>query len=269
MYGIHIHKESSPSLHIRIEEESDRWTAAQIYTHGPRSYNKNNISERDIARVSRNLQLYVHSTHFSKPWKGKENAIGHIKDQMNVAKAIGAKGLVVHLPKDEPQVIEEHLPKILGEIPIILEMTSAKSDPEKTYETPEKLNRLTQRLSKYEGWSYCIDTSHIWAAGQNVKTKEFMDDWFSRISEPHRIQLIHLNGSSVPFNCGKDTHIIPFTSEDKIWHGIPYNRSGVKSVVEFAKKMNIPVIMEINRGDVKDIDMMQVLLKREMGKVRK
>lgn len=262
-YGIHVHKDTAPSLGDQVAKVAKLWTTMQLYTHGPRSYNKNPICDEKIINATKDMSIYVHSTHFSKPWKGNVRGIIHIQDQLKTAYSLGAQGLVVHLPKDLPSVVVEYMPQLYHpHVMTILEMTSVKPDDHKTYETPAKINRLIDALeaASITNYGLCIDTSHIWAAGQNVSTKSFMDEWFDQIEDKSKIVMIHLNGSSIDLGGGKDTHIIPFTKEDKIWGGdkpTMYRLSGVKSCVEFSKTHNIPLILEINRGEEKDIEHMR------------
>lgn len=268
MYGIHVRKNDT-TLAEQIVIERQYCTAMQIYTHGPKSYNRNKID--GVQEAAKDITLFVHSTYFSLPWKGKTSAINHIIDQLNTVAEIdvngNTRGLVVHLPKDKPEVIVDAMKKFKHTVPIILEMTSVKSDPERTYETPEKLNKLCSLLGDIN-YGICIDTSHIWAAGEDVRTKAYLDNWFSRLKYPNKIHLIHLNGSSNDMGSGKDTHIVPFTETDKIWHGIEYNNSGVKSVIEFCKKYKVPVIMEINRGDKNEILKMKKLLQKKFKNIK-
>lgn len=60
--------------------------------------------------------------------------------------------------------------------------------------------------------------------------------------------MFHLNGSSAELGSGKDKHEAAFSSDDNIWCDIEPEKSGVRAIVEFAKKHNIPIICEINRG---------------------
>lgn len=266
MFGIHVHKgkykttadaiKKSNIWSINDSKKSKIIPTVQIYTHGPRGYNNVNIGNDEIIKLINDtgLQVYVHSTYYSIPWKGSEKALSHINDQYKICEEIGAKGLVLHLPKNTPEVVAKFVPNHPN-VQTILEMTSVKPDDRKSYESPEKLNNLIDILENAGAKNYgiCIDTSHIWAAGQNVKSKAFMDDYFKKLKYPHKIVLIHLNGSSIPLNGHKDTHIIPFTKDDKIWSGTPYNKSGVSSVVDFCKIWNVPIIMEINRGEDEEV----------------
>ena len=252
MLGRHVKKGDFDHLDEALDAAS-KYTAFQIYTHGPHNRKKNNINEVEIVRATRGKPLFVHSTYLSSPWKGNAAAIAHIRDQVATCAAIDAAGLVLHLPKDhhsvvvQQMIVLDRIPQVAsGKVKLILEMTSVKASPN-TYETPEKLNALITALNTagVRNYGICVDTSHIWAAGVNVSKYEPTKRWFAAVL-PH-IALIHLNGTEIDLGGGKDTHIIPFTAKDKIWHNISYAQIGLRSCIENAKVKYIHVIMEINR----------------------
>lgn len=247
MLGVHIHRNNL--LDEILRDEVNNWAAIQIYTHGPQNYKKN----KDIAELIKykdKIQIYVHASHMSKPFKGNKMIIGHIKEQLKTAATFNAKGLIIHLPKDTPETVAKYFKVIEDKkVPILLEMPSAVPS-ELSYETPEKINRLIECIGA-GNYGIVVDTSHLWATEQNIKTLRVMDNWFKRLKYPRRIKLIHLNGSKVPFGKHKDIHCIPTLKDDHIWGDIDIRKSGIISCIKFAKKYNIPIILEINRDDDK------------------
>ena len=153
----------------------------------------------------------------------------------------------------------------------------------KTYETPEKINNLTsmimEKFPKFTNWYWCIDTCHLWSAGIELNKKKITDRWINEIKYPKKIGLFHLNGGSHDiFNTGKDKHIIPFSDDDDIWCDIfiknkkkkinnierivsekgmyetEYKKSPLYRIIQFCKINKIDSILEINRGEFKDIN---------------
>jgi len=265
MIGIHINKGNYKTLHESLEHESKRWKVAQIITHGPQSMKINKIDSKQIKQIVKecNIQLWVHSSYLSVPWKGKISAINHIHEQAKVAHECGATGLVVHLPREPFECVMEWMPSINNNnIPIILEMPSAK--PEKSYyESPEKINKLIECLKQIKpklNFGICIDTSHIWAANTSTRTYQEASNFLKKLKHIQYISLIHLNGSNIPLGGGRDVHIIPGANDDVIWGNIAYEDSGLRAFVEFSKYYNIPMVMEINRGTAEEIDTIHKLL---------
>jgi deoxyribonuclease-4 len=93
---------------------------------------------------------------------------------------------------------------------------------------------------------FCIDTCHIFAAGYDIRTeegvKEFLLLWEKHIGLENII-LIHLNDSEMPLGSNRDRHAA-------IGSGYITNKKldgsmdGIKYIVNFANKMNIPMILE-------------------------
>lgn len=290
----------------------------QIFTHGPRNSKRNKINYKNVKKYIENneINLSVHSCYSSVGiWKvpydnyyvedgvllsiydrDKPNELeldntyrrsfSVIEDQLASAYASGAWGLVLHITKHKPIVISnimkllKHL-AVKHKVKIILEMVSSKAC-DKTYETPDKINELTNMIdtngdsdldsddadsnadsdddadsnadvnNNLDWWCWCVDTAHLHGAGVDIQSYDSMKTWISEIENKEKIKMFHLNGSSAVLGSGKDKHEIAFTAEDNIWHGIDPDDSGLKAVVEFSSENDIVIICEINRGDEKD-----------------
>ncbi len=232
-------------------------TCAQIFTHGPKSTQMCNFDHDIVKQATRRLPIYAHATYLSHPWKRTKMHF-HIKEQLEVCKKLKLSGLVIHLPKDIPEIVVKTMEIINDpDMLIILEMTSVAPDPKKTYETPEKLNALIEALLESQvdiNFGICIDTSHVWAAGQDMSRYDNVQDWINRIKYPDYIKLFHINGTTIELGGHKDVHEPPFSSKDLIWNNIPPKDSGMRAIVEFAGEYNIPLIMELTKSSNKAIE---------------
>lgn len=277
MLGCHVSRESqvlddAPTLAIpeAISRDCDAYgfNFAQIFTHGPQGYKANDIDRQALAEQT-DIGLVVHGAYtLSALWKITEDnintgrsqaSLGFLKAQLQAAREIGAIGVVVHIGRVDPSIAAyvmskaKPLARQTG-VKIILEMTASKAT-EWTYDTPEKINALSRAIGPRENWwAWCVDTAHIWAAGQNITTRHAAQDWFARLEYPARIALIHLNGSSNARGSGKDTHEVPGSNKDLIWHNTAWKDSGIAAVIEFATTHDIPMILEINRGSQDSIN---------------
>lgn len=258
--------------------------SCQIFTHGPANSNTNKMDYNAIKTYcdSNDINLYVHSAYITTGiWnvnktnhKEKKSLyiINLVVNHFIAADLLGAKGLIIHTPKKEPEKIAETIKLLISYIkkyktPLILEMTAIKPDPLKTYETPQKINRLNDLLiSKcaYTNWGWCIDTAHLWGAGIEVDNMQIMENWFDELKHPDKILLFHLNGSSIDtYDTGKDNHKPVFASDDDIWNQDAHiddgldmkkiKKSSLSIIAKFAKKYNIDCICEINRGSYQEI----------------
>ncbi len=277
MLGIHVAKVSkvlseskSSELHDAIVRDTEQLNlnAAQIFTYGPRFMVKNKYDEKAVFNNTKDIDLSVHSAYTSvSVWKitpenietrVSQKALKNIDDQLLSCANIGAWCLVLHITKQPPERIS-YVMNLLKKfsrkhkVMIALEMVANKADDSKTYETPDKINRLTRMIGANKNWwCWCVDTAHLWGAGVDISTRETMEEWFDGIEFPNKIQMIHLNGSSAKLGSGKDKHEIPFGPHDIMWGGITPEESGLHAAVSFAKKNNVVIICEINRGSEED-----------------
>lgn len=272
MLGCHVSRKSqvlpntgvaqSMSAAIRRDCDSHGLNYAQIFTHGPSSWTANNLDKQQITNID-GIGFVVHSAYpTTAVWKITEQtlhtqasrtALGFLKSQLQAARDIDAIGVVLHIGR-VPAQQAAYVMRVIRPIAIecrqqvILEMTASKADAN-TYDTPAKINHLTALIGAADNWwGWCVDTAHIWAAGQDIRTKAGMAAWFDSIEHWSRIKLFHLNGSSKARFSGKDVHEVVFCAEDKIWHNVRPQDSGVAALVECAIEHQIPIILEINRG---------------------
>lgn len=294
--GVHVAKFSKvlPEPHndrkemidaIRIDTTQLELKACQIFTHGPKDRNPNRMDYKAVkAYCEKNdINLYVHTAYVTTSiWNDLSdsnnlkdshyNNLKFIVDQFKAADTLAAKGIVLHTPKKSPTETVEILKTVVPQIekfktPLIFEMTSIKSDPELSYDTPEKINRLCDMLMaefKYDNWGWCVDTAHLWGAGIDVTNPKIMTKWFKGLKYPERILLIHLNGSSFDtFGKGVDVHKAVFAVDDHIWNkdsnisngfdAKKIKKSSLSVLAKFAKKNKIDCICEINRGAFEEI----------------
>lgn len=289
-FGFHIAKQSKVRTKkfdtyldaIKGEVKEFGITLIQIFTHGPRSYNKNNIEYKDVKNYCSNnkIEIICHSSYLSNSLWNKINdnkCFNHIKAQMLSCDELNVTQFVLHLPKNTNDVIFDCMKK-LGKIKpknliISLEMKPLKPHENKTQETPEKINNLCVVLKKldYKEWNICVDTAHLWGAGIDVAKKEDVRKWLSDLKYPDKIGLFHLNGSFAKKGSFKDKHAIPFSNDDLIWKNVvdenvfdyykensdykfsmkDIKKTGLYEFITFAKLNNIPIVYEINRGNVK------------------
>jgi len=290
--GVHVGKKNNINGDVRetlttaIKQDIDAvgFNAAQIFTHGPRSYKQNKYNINEVLNTTADIHLSVHSAYFTTGiWKARAQAISLLKAQLAACREISAKYLIIHLTKTTPEAIADimhaHILPMAQEykITIALEMPACKvnkKSPNLTYETPEKLFNLTKTIGKHKYYGYCIDTAHLWGAGVNIKYYNDFANWlnvfdalyngiYKTTNKQHKnkgrrrrrrtlIKMFHLNGSSAALGSGKDKHEIPGGTLDNIWRDVPFEQSGIKALIKYAMANKCPVINEINRGEPND-----------------
>lgn len=284
--GVHVSKistvlddkKSRKDICVSIEDDLDNLglNAAQVFLHGPRNTRENKNDYPAIRKATTDIDLTVHSAYpMTGVWAGEKDMIALVGTHLAAAKKAGAWGWVLHISKICPDVIAAVMKRLRPAavkhgVKIVLEMVASKADPETTYETPDKINRLTELIGADEKWwGWCVDTAHLWGAGVDIRTYAQMRTWLKDLEFPEKILMFHLNGSSAERGSGKDKHEIPFSGYDNIWEGLAPGRSGVRAIMEFAKRrpttQPLTVIMEINRGNEEDTKNIIDICKRLFG----
>lgn len=272
MLGVHVSKEShvldnkSPAKDLSVAILRDigelGLNCAQIFTYGPRFIVANKIDFNAVKDATKEIDLSVHSAYPTTGiWNISDGKSASDKKRIDAFKLqilscvkVNAWGMVLHINKIYPDVAADVMRQLKPivmktKVKLILEMVSSKADPNKTYETPEKLDNLTTLIGANDNWwGWCIDTAHIWGAGVDIQSYASMKNWLDRLVFKKKVLMFHLNGSSAVRGSGKDKHEIAFGPDDSIWRGIKPEVSGVRAIVEFAEERGIPIICEINRG---------------------
>lgn len=252
---------------------------AQIFVSGPQSFREILTEEDKLAcrRVIRehNLPVVIHGSYIDHPWNRLAASVHNIKQELRIAAAIGATGVIVHLgagaSSDEnlAYVLETvtDLPEEVREnVTLWLEIHTAKSSTA-TYETTKKIKNLFERISKVNTRGMriglCIDTAHIFACGLALDSSVVMEKWLSEL--PKVPLMLHLNDSASTLGSGKDMH--DALTIGNIWKNynrdkgfLPIEDSGLVSILNWAESNDIVTILERNEEDlVKDLTLIQQL----------
>lgn len=248
--------------------------AAQVNTHNPRTGAQSALGDYSEIKTyveQQRIRFIVHTPYvINSFWKTPTaEKLEVVRQHARAAKQISAEGIVVHLPKDNPINVTNVLSAIgPTECPIFLENHTYKAD-EGSYETPEKLNRLTALLDKLPfDVYYCIDTAHLWsnitaqsrAQGYCVEKEAGMYKWLSELSEStrRRIRWFHLNGSQNPSSSNKDHHASLTGPTDKMWS--KDNFGSLPYLIKFAQHNQIGLILENNDDEQKyTVDSLKVI----------
>lgn len=289
MFGIHIKKDFElgkfASLDKSINNLVDKYAmdVCQVFLYGPQSRRKNDYDEKAIAKLGKNVSIFVHSTYITDGYWGAvsdnnatklKSHYKHIQDQLNATNNINGKGLVIHITRKPIDVIvagmrllENHINQ--HAVKIILEFKAMKPS-DSSYEKVDKVNELAAALSGINlDWGFCLDTSHMWSTGIEMQNQNVVAEWFGAIKKD-KVVLIHLNAASNDtFGVGRDIHQVPFSEGDDIWGDVSpksIKSSSIGFILDWAKKNKVPLIGEFNRGTDKEFkDAIKVIKKYLAG----
>jgi endonuclease IV len=253
--------------------------SVQIFVVGPKT-RKETLSADEKAGIrvlcDRGLKLVIHGAYIDRPWGESADAVQSIQLELKIAHEIGANGVIVHLGPGAKN--DAATRRVLTEIgrgleshqPILwLEIQAAKTS-EFTYETPEKLAHLFDRIKGY-GLNYtcglCIDTAHLFSCGTSLETRAAAADWLGRVEMllQNVPLMLHLNDSARELGCGIDKHAV--LCGGTIWSAyhpttgtIPFEMSGLNYILGWAEKKKIVTILERDDEDLhKDLTLVTQL----------
>ena len=255
--------------------------ALQIFLRNPNRWNSASIKRSDIDKFNNlisdfdDLEIFAHSGYLINLAGEGENlvkSIKVIKDEIQRALTLNIQSLVIHPGnhkgiggKNAIERIAIVLDTILDEmnepdINILLETTAGQGTSVGC--RFEQLNEIIN-LSAYSDKLYvCFDTSHVFAAGYDLSTREGYIDTMKNFNDNigfEKLKLIHLNDSKKECRSRVDRH-------EHIGKGF-IGENGFKLLLNDNDLHSIPVILETPKHNGDEADIMNLnTIERLIGK---
>jgi endonuclease IV len=263
--------------------------SVQIFVSGPKTF-KETLSTEEKTGIrnyvtANGTSLVIHGAYVDRPWGNIPAAVHNVKNELRIGAEIGATGVIVHLSAGcaddvefkralvEISNIELPRPQILW-----LEIHAAKPC-NFTYETPQKLIRLFERIRGYNitgpngqaspiKIGLCIDTAHLFSCGTSLETHDaartFIEGLEPIIGNGTPV-MMHLNDSASSQGSGVDKHQV--LCKGMIWKSyhpttghIPFEKSGLNYLLEWADSNRIACILERDDDELhKDLKLIHEL----------
>jgi deoxyribonuclease-4 len=263
MYGLHIN--SDPNLICDELNKYKNLKCIQMFINITDKYEKEYEKFKNIAKENKqNIIIHLSYTiNIAQTWSEYSWWITQCILEIKKAHKLNSKYVVLHLGKSLDLDINIainnmyssllYIANKLKEIPIkILLETSSGQGSEmciKIDELAKFMNKLLQNKNKHisEKFGICIDTCHIFNAGYTLNNSKNVTDYlkeFDKFIGVKNIKLIHLNNSKTELNSRLDRH-------DNLEYG-KINLEGIIQIIRFAKKLEIPLILETPDIHIKD-----------------
>ena len=243
--------------------------AAQIFLGSNRSASmktKTKLTPADIQEIrtflaTSKMLLIVHTIYLlnlckAPPTSGKSKWMHtNILHDMEYAARLGAKCVVLHLGFRMGIPVEEALDNLIANVNYILSKappgiqlsleTAAGAGSQVGY-TLEELAKIWRGV-RHNGSTrvgICIDTAHIFVAGEDISTPTGILSYFTRFDHLIGIQHItnfHLNDSRYPLGSRHDEH--RGIGAGQIFHS-PQGQAALATLTKFAYRHRIPMILE-------------------------
>ncbi|MCV0393623.1 MAG: deoxyribonuclease IV [Nitrosopumilus sp.] len=265
---IGCHVSISGSIDKAVDNAIERECSAfQIFTRNPRGWHVKELTKDDISNFKSKLKAskidrFATCAHMpylpnlaSPKEDGFEKSVKTLIDEVERCALLGIPYLVTHLGSHLGIGEEEGIKRLVkgltkagetkNDVMILLENTAGQKNS--VGSDFKQLGEIFNQLKPSKKFGVCFDTCHAFVSGYDLRTankvKETFDE-FDKYVGIKNLKILHLNDAKGDIGCNLDRH----------YHlglgGI--GEQGISSVVKFANKKKIPIILETPIDDERD-----------------
>ena len=265
---IGCHVSASGSIDKSVDNAVERdCSAFQIFTRSPRSWHAKELTKEVIDAFKSKLKdskidrfaICAHMPYLPNLATPKndafEKSVNTLISEVERCAQLGIPYLVTHLGSHLGTGEEAGIKKLVegltkagqtkNDVMILLENTAGQKNS--VGSDFKQLGEIFKQLKPGKKFGVCIDTCHAFVAGYDLRTAEKVKKTFKEFDKHvgiENLKILHLNDARGELGCNLDRH----------YHlglgGI--GEEGMKSVVKFANKKKIPIILETPIDDDRD-----------------
>ena len=265
---IGCHVSISGSIDKSVDNAVERnCSAFQIFTRNPRGWHAKDLTKEDIDAFKSKLkssEIDRFATCAHMPYlpnlatpknDGFEKSVNTLISEVERCAQLGIPYLVTHLGSHLGTGEEAGIKKLVegltkagqtkNDVMILLENTAGQKNS--VGSDFKQLGEIFKQLKPGKKFGVCLDTCHAFVAGYDLRTQEKVKETFKEFDKHvgiGNLKILHLNDARGELGCNLDRH----------YHlglgGI--GKEGITSVVKFANKKKIPIILETPIDDDRD-----------------
>ena len=254
------HVSASGSIDKAVDNAVERnCTAFQIFTRSPRSWHAKELTKEVIDAFKSKLKdskidrfaICAHMPYLPNLATPKDDAfeksVNTLVSEVERCAQLGIPYLVTHLGSHLGTGEEAGIKRLVdgltkagqtkNDVMILLENTAGQKNS--VGSDFQQLGEIFKQLKPGKKFGVCLDTCHAFVAGYDLRTKEKVKETFKEFDKHvgvENLKILHLNDARGELGCNLDRH----------YHlglgGI--GKEGITSVVKFANKKKIPIILE-------------------------
>ena len=262
------HVSASGSIDKAVDNAVERnCTAFQIFTRSPRSWHAKELTKEVIDAFKSKLKdskidrfaICAHMPYLPNLATPKDDAfeksVNTLVSEVERCAQLGIPYLVTHLGSHLGTGEEAGIKRLVdgltkagqtkNDVMILLENTAGQKNS--VGSDFQQLGEIFKQLKPGKKFGVCLDTCHAFVAGYDLRTQEKVKETFKEFDKHvgiENLKILHLNDARGELGCNLDRH----------YHlglgGI--GEEGIKSVVKFANKKKIPIILETPIDDDRD-----------------
>ena len=257
---IGCHVSASGSVDKSVDNAVERnCSAFQIFTRSPRSWHAKDLTKEVIDAFKSKLKdskidrfaICAHMPYLPNLATPKDDAfeksVNTLISEVERCAQLGIPYLVTHLGSHLGTGEEAGIKKLVegltkagqtkNDVIILLENTAGQKNS--VGSDFKQLGEIFKQLKPGKKFGVCLDTCHAFVAGYDLRTVDKVKETFKEFDKHvglENLKILHLNDARGELGCNLDRH----------YHlglgGI--GEEGMKSVVKFANKKKIPIILE-------------------------
>ena len=262
------HVSISGSIDKSVDNAVERECSAfQIFTRNPRGWHAKELTKEDINLFKSKLKaskIDRFATCAHMPYlpnlatpksDGFEKSVKTLINEVERCAQLGIPYLVTHLGSHLGTGEEAGIKKLVegltragetkNDVMILLENTAGQKNS--VGSDFQQLGEIFKQLKPKKKFGVCLDTCHAFVAGYDLRTETKVKETFKEFDKYvgiENLKILHLNDARGEIGCNLDRH----------YHlglgGI--GKEGITSVVKFANKKKIPIILETPIDDDRD-----------------
>ena len=265
---IGCHVSASGSVDKAVDNAVERnCSAFQIFTRSPRSWHAKELTKEVIDAFKSKLKdskidrfaICAHMPYLpnlaTPKNDGFEKSVNTLISEVERCAQLGIPYLVTHLGSHLGTGEKAGIKKLVdgltkagqtkNDVMILLENTAGQKNS--VGSDFKQLGEIFKQLKPGKKFGVCLDTCHAFVAGYDLRTADKVKETFKEFDKHvgiENLKILHLNDARGEIGCNLDRH----------YHlglgGI--GEEGITSVVKFANKKKIPIILETPIDDDRD-----------------
>ena len=226
---IGAHVSSGGGIHTAIDRaETIGAESVQVFTQSPRTWRQTNHDpatfdrfreRREEAGIAGVLCHALYLCNFAAPDDAiYEKSIAALRSTMEIACAIGADGVVLHVGSHLGAGLDKGLERVVPALEQVLELCSdttwllmenSAGAGGTIGRSIDELATIFERLDRHPRLGVCLDSCHLYVSGVDVTDRAVLDASLDELDSTvglDRLRALHVNDSAAPLGSNRDRH---------------------------------------------------------------
>ena len=275
---IGAHVSSSGGIHTAIDRaETIGAESVQVFTQSPRTWRQTNHDpatfdrfreRREEAGIAGVLCHALYLCNFAAPDDAiYEKSIAALRSTMEIACAIGADGVVLHVGSHLGAGLDKGLERVVPALEQVLELSNdttwlllenSAGAGGTIGRSIDELATIFDRLDGHPRLGVCLDSCHLYVSGVDVTDPATLDALLDEVDATiglDRLRALHVNDSAAPLGSNRDRH-------ENIGEGLLGEQLGV--FLGHPKLQGLPAVLETAGPEKRGPDANEVRKAKEL-----